>query len=884
MKEDKKIKQNGVVKPKVKESKKVSFVWLIPLIIFCVLGWIAYEAYTKKGTNIVVTFKNAEGLKKNVTPLEYNGIQLGKVTDISINEDLKRVDINILVDSEVAHYVANENSRFWVKKPRVTLTKVSGLSTLLSGYKIELSPKKIFNEEDLEDFEKKVNFIGLDSKPNDDFSTQGYFATLVSSGENSVEIGTPIFYNNFQIGEITSKDLKNDDLVFKAYIYDKYNKFVNQSSKFILKKALKLSYGPAGLDVKLGSVYSAIVGGITVITPDKNASAIQKDEEYTLYSDEEDVSKKQEFEISFKTLDAIGKDTPILYKGIEIGKILHVYLRSDDVLAKAYLFEKYKYFLTDNTKFFIQKPEVSLNGVKNLGNVIKGNYVSLKYEQGNFSNTFKAVSKSELDFAKEDILLTLHSKNLNSISKKSKIYYKNIEVGKVVDYALSKSLNGVNIKISIDNKYKDILNDHMLFYDMSSKLVQIKNLNLNVNYSGFEPLLNGAIGIVAEKRKEKLKNKKFKLYSSYKDVERLKRIYNKGFVISAYFNNDFEIKPDMAVKYKNQEIGFVKSVKFNNKTSKANLFIYNKFKKYINKRSRFFKKSALHVNASLSGILFEVENFSSLLYGSIELYKNSNLIYEKYRIFSSYDNMKQSSNSISIVFDDVEGLQKDFSKLTYKGVNIGKVVDMKLLRSKKVEVEALIYDNYDFFAKEGSIFFLKKPKISLQEVSNLGSTVMAVNIGVIKGDGKYKHRFKGYDSKPVFANYKEGSIFKIEDKTASSVGVDAPIYYKNVQIGKVLKVDLKSDGSRGIISCLIWHKYAKLIRTNSKFYDISGFEMKFSIFSGSKIESNTFTSLLKGGLVVVTPYEYGKRADHKTKFILHKTLKEDWKKISPIIK
>jgi paraquat-inducible protein B len=60
--------------------------------------------------------------------------------------------------------------------------------------------------------------------------------------------------------------------------------------------------------------------------------------------------------------------------------------------------------------------------------------------------------------------------------------------------------------------------------------------------------------------------------------------------------------------------------------------------------------------------------------------------------------------------------------------------------------------------------------------------------------------------------------------------------------------------------------------------------MKFSIFSDTKVESNTFTSLLKGGLVVVTPYDYNEKASSKDSFTLVKTLREDWKSISPSIK
>jgi paraquat-inducible protein B len=60
--------------------------------------------------------------------------------------------------------------------------------------------------------------------------------------------------------------------------------------------------------------------------------------------------------------------------------------------------------------------------------------------------------------------------------------------------------------------------------------------------------------------------------------------------------------------------------------------------------------------------------------------------------------------------------------------------------------------------------------------------------------------------------------------------------------------------------------------------------MKFSIFSGTKIETNTFTSILKGGLMIITPYKYNDIASSKDKFILYKKTSENWEKISPSIK
>ena len=877
--------EQQVYEPKIEDKKAVSFIWILPLIIMGILGWIAYESYMKKGTNIRVIFKSAEGLKEGVTTLEYKGLQLGKVTKISMHEDLKSVKVNILVDNEVAKYVASEGSSFWIKKPTVSLTKISGLNTLISGYKIELSPTFKTHEE-YDKGNPKYNFEGLDTQPNDEIDNDGYYVSLIANDKDNVEVGTPIFYNNFQIGEITAKEFIFEKVYFTAYVYDKFNYLVNRSSQFFINEALKVSYGASGLNIEVGSLYSALVGGVTVITPDKNEAKITKEEAYILYGKKDDLKNKVFFNISFKDAAGIEQNTPIIFKGIEIGKITEVKLNKENLDSKAFIYEEYKYLLTNKTKFFVEEPSVSFDGVKNLGNIVKGNFVSLDYVKGEYKNSFTAINKKDINKSANLIKVELLSENLNSISNKSKIYYKNIEIGKVDNYVLTPDLKNVKITILIDEKYKDLINDNTLFYDMSSKLVEMKSLNLNINYSGVEPLLNGAIGLVGEKRDDnKLTKKEFKLYSSYKDVEKLKRISNTGFTIETTFDNDFEIKQDMAIMYKNQEIGFVKEIKFDDKKSKVNLFIYSEFKKYITNKSRFYKKGVVNLKASLSGVLFEVDNFSSLIDGSIHLDTESNVTFEKPQIFSSEDEMKNSTNSITIVFDDVEGLQENFSQLTYKGVNVGKVTNVKLNEKQQVEVKAMIYDDFASFAKTGTVYFLKKPRISLQEVANAGSTIMAVNIGVIKSDNQtVQTRFDGLVNQPSVETSHFGTVFKVEDITASSVNVDAPVYYKNVQIGKVSKIDLSEDGSKVIVDCLIYDKYKKLIRKNSEFYDISGFEMKFSIFSGSKVESNTFTSLLKGGLVVVTPYEYGEIANPKDKFTLVKTLREDWKSISPSIK
>ncbi len=89
---------------------------------------------------------------------------------------------------------------------------------------------------------------------------------------------------------------------------------------------------------------------------------------------------------------------------------------------------------------------------------------------------------------------------------------------------MSDDYKNVRISILIDDKYKDLINNSSKFYDMSSKLLEIKNFDMNINYSGVEKTLNGGIALVSNLDNTKLTKKEFELFSSYKDIQKKKEI------------------------------------------------------------------------------------------------------------------------------------------------------------------------------------------------------------------------------------------------------------------------------------------------------------------------------------------------------------------------
>jgi paraquat-inducible protein B len=66
------------------------------------------------------------------TQVLYKGIVTGVVKDRTITEDLQHVILHIEMDKRVKH-VLRENTKFWIVEPRISLSGVSGLDTLIGG-------------------------------------------------------------------------------------------------------------------------------------------------------------------------------------------------------------------------------------------------------------------------------------------------------------------------------------------------------------------------------------------------------------------------------------------------------------------------------------------------------------------------------------------------------------------------------------------------------------------------------------------------------------------------------------------------------------------------------------------------------------------------------
>ena len=115
-----------------KRGTRISVVWIIPILAAVVAIGIAIQRVMSEGPTITILFKAAEGLEAGKTFVKYKDVNIGQVTAVKLSTDHSKVEVTAKIDKSAADLMV-EDAKFWVVEPRVTLSGVSGLGTLLSG-------------------------------------------------------------------------------------------------------------------------------------------------------------------------------------------------------------------------------------------------------------------------------------------------------------------------------------------------------------------------------------------------------------------------------------------------------------------------------------------------------------------------------------------------------------------------------------------------------------------------------------------------------------------------------------------------------------------------------------------------------------------------------
>jgi len=271
------------------KRSRISAVWLIPLVAAVVAVGIAVHRILNEGPTISITFKSAEGIEAGKTIIKYKEVQIGQVTAVDLCENYTKVRVTARI-AKNAEGLMVEDSKFWVVQPRVTLSGISGLSTLLSGNYIGFERGK--------SKESARTFTGLDIPPVITIDQPGRELLLTADNLGSLGVGSPIYFRRINVGQVIAYDLDKNgkDVSVRVFINAPYDKFVTSGTRFWNASGIDISLGAGGIDIRTQSLVSMAIGGIAFETPPFTSTSDPSaaDSTFTLYADRSTAMKQPE--------------------------------------------------------------------------------------------------------------------------------------------------------------------------------------------------------------------------------------------------------------------------------------------------------------------------------------------------------------------------------------------------------------------------------------------------------------------------------------------------------------------------------------------------------------------------------------------------------------
>lgn len=309
-----------------------SLVWLIPIVAAVVGLTLVAKILIERGPVITISFVSAEGLEAGKTKVKYKDVDIGQVQSITLSKDRSHVLTTVQLTKEAESFTADD-TRFWVVRPRVAASGISGLNTLLSGAYIGADAGK--------SEETKKEFAGLEQPPIITRDTSGKQFVLHAADLGSLDIGSPVFYRRIKVGQVAAYDLDQDGkgVTLRIFVNAPYDKFVGINSRFWHASGFDMQINASGFKLHTQSLATVVLGGIAFKSMDEfdgNTAAAKENTSFRLAEDETAAVKdpdgrSQTVLLYFnQSLRGLEPGAAVDFRGVVLGEVKSIGIEYDD--------------------------------------------------------------------------------------------------------------------------------------------------------------------------------------------------------------------------------------------------------------------------------------------------------------------------------------------------------------------------------------------------------------------------------------------------------------------------------------------------------------------------------------------------------------------------
>src|SRR5690606_33014867 len=232
---------NGVDVPEVtrKKQRRISWIWLVPIVALLAGLSLVVRTWMQTGPEISIQFNTAEGIEVGKTQVRYKDVVVGTVHSIRFNDDRSKVIVQAELVKDAAG-LATEGTNFWVVRPRLGISGVSGLGTLLSGAYIGVDA---VDGAGAATSATKFEFVGLETPPPVTHDRDGKRFVLKAHDLGSLDIGSPVYFRRINVGRVIGYELdeSGNAVNVEVFIDSPNDKFVTRGARFWNASGVDLS-------------------------------------------------------------------------------------------------------------------------------------------------------------------------------------------------------------------------------------------------------------------------------------------------------------------------------------------------------------------------------------------------------------------------------------------------------------------------------------------------------------------------------------------------------------------------------------------------------------------------------------------------------------------
>ena len=208
-----------------------------------------------------IRFPAGEGLSTG-DGVRYRGIDVGEVTYVELDKELQSVWVGVRLVG-AAQKLARGGTQFWIERPRLEVSEIRGLDTLIGGRYLALEPKQGATASVYE-------FVGLTEAPPLTRREGSLELELEAHSRLGLVRGAPIAYRGLEVGRVADVGLAGDgaSVMVQVIIEPEYSDLVRKNTVWWSIGGVQFDAGLTGINLSVDSFTSWLRGGISFATPE----------------------------------------------------------------------------------------------------------------------------------------------------------------------------------------------------------------------------------------------------------------------------------------------------------------------------------------------------------------------------------------------------------------------------------------------------------------------------------------------------------------------------------------------------------------------------------------------------------------------------------------